>query len=96
MSMSTPYTVTASGVYGPVPAAGGYVRISGISLRETSGSAGATIVFHEGGVVGGRIIGSFQLAQGTSFGPDHMPDVRCQGQLYIAITGAVEGAVYLR
>ena len=94
MGMSTPYTVAASGNYGPVPAGGGYVIISGISIGETAGSAG-TITLREG-TSGGKIIGRINLAANGSTSFVELPHIRCQGQLYIVVTGTLTGAVYFR
>jgi hypothetical protein len=94
MGMSSAFPITVSGNYGPVPADGGYVIIAGVSVGETAGST-ASITLREGTVTG-KVIGRFNFtANGsTSFG--ELPHVRCQGQLYVVVVGAISGAIYFK
>jgi len=94
MGMSTPFPVTVSGLVGPVPAAGGYVIVVGVSVRETSGAA-ASIELREGSATG-KVLGGINLASSGSNAFAELPSIRCNGQLYCLIVGAISGAVYFR
>ena len=39
---------TSSGLFGPVPNAGGYVYVTGLSIAETGGSSSKTVVLRDG------------------------------------------------
>jgi hypothetical protein len=77
-------------LYGPI----GINIISGASIAETGGST-ASVVFKEGASTG-RILGQLNFAANASNPSPDFPEVICNGQVYLLITGTVAGAIYLR
>lgn len=71
--------------------------IVGFALRETSGVASATVVLRDGFDAGGDPILPITLAPGESvrdwFGP---AGVNLSIGLYVTVTGAVDGSIWLR
>lgn len=66
-------------------------RYAGFSLRETSGTAGATVTLSDGAT--GTVLESIALAAGQAAG-DHLGGgVRFTSSLFAAVTGAVAGSV---
>lgn len=91
--MSVPFAVGVSGAVGPQNAE--QVFLCGASLRETTGTAAATVDIHDGGSAAGQVVASFALAAGASLQPGHLPFVRCTGGVYAVVTGSVTGSLFL-
>lgn len=72
------------------------VTYYGFTIRETSGTAAATVRLRAGGATG-LILETIALTSAASARAWHGPQgIRCDGGLYVEIvTGAVEGTVRL-
>lgn len=81
-------------IYDP-QAPGGVARFYGWSVRETVGTAAATVTFHSGTDATGPIIAVVELPASES-STEELPGVQSSGGLFVEIvgTGTVEGAVY--
>lgn len=92
MDRSVSYPFTATGAVGPTAAVGGGLpaTISGITFTAT---ANATIVLTDG--LGGKVLGTFAVANGTSIPPGALPGVESANTPYITLTGSGSGALYV-
>lgn len=93
MGLIRPIALTGSD-QAVVPAAAVY---RGITVRETSGSAGAVIRLHDhASAPSGTILQTIALAQGESFNQVHPAGVWAVDGVYAdVVSGAVEGSVYI-
>lgn len=80
---------------GGTQASGSAGRLMGWSLRETSGTAPATIWLRDGRGPDGPIVAVVQLAATASQNTGHIGGMALAEGLYVDVAGAVEGAVYL-
>lgn len=69
----------------------------GLTVRETSGSAGAVVkIYDNASAASGTILQTVALAQGQSFNLIHPAGVRALAGIYAdVVSGAVEGSVYI-
>ncbi len=66
----------------------------GFSLRETSGSAAATVRIYDGDTAAGALLDTIQLVAGESAREFYPGGVRAQEGIYVdVVSGAVEGSV---
>lgn len=72
-------------------------RLAGYALRETSGAAGATVRLHDGGDANGDLLVPITLAANESLRDWFMPMGISFGEagLFIEISGAIEGTVFI-
>jgi len=87
---SVPLTVTAGSLLG---SNNGWFK--GYNLRETSGSAPASVKIYNGYSTNGQLIATIGLLAGTSV-DIHYPileAINFQNGMFVVITGAVEGTI---
>lgn len=84
-----------------LPGSSGYVtgtgegEYLGFSLRETSGSAAATVVLFDNTAASGSILEEIQLAQGASQTVNYpRPGRQVTTGIFAQITGAATGAIF--
>ena len=88
---ATPYPFVASGVIGPVNAAG-FVEVHGMTLRETGGATALVCTLREN-TSSGKIIGEFQIPANGALGNGLLPKIKVNGSVYVAVSGGTASGV---
>lgn len=78
---------TSSGLFGPVPNAGGYVYVTGLSIAETGGSSSKTVVLRDGSS-SGEVLLALTAAAGNAATAALTHPLASSGQVYAVVSGS--------